>query len=87
MEEQQQAQRDDHHRQFVRSVNSAAVHAVAFNANHFLQLLEQARIRITATHKGDLVVTNAGKLTAEQRAILASQKGAILQALGTVETF
>ena len=87
--EQLQARKDKEHKQFLRSLNHAAALApvASFHPAHFLQTLEEARIRVTATHKGDLVVTNAGKLTAEQRMQLKTYRAGIVQALGTTETF
>ena len=87
--EQLQAQKDEEHKQFLRSLNSAVsfVPQASFNAGHFLQELEGLRIRLTVTGKGDLQVIGANRLTATHRVILASRKADVLQALGTIETF
>ena len=89
MEERKQAESDASTRAFMQSAAHAAAMAPVrtFNPAHFLQLIDEARIRVTATPKGDLVVHNAGKLTAEQRMQLRTHKAEILQALGTTETF
>ena len=70
---------------FTQSFGSA-VTLQAFSVSAFLQQLGQTSIQVTATEEGDLLVSNAGKLTAEQRNTLTANKAAIVQALGTTVT-